>query len=145
MSTEGTIIDILLVEDNPGDAKLVKKSFELGGVANRIYHVSDGQEALDFLRHKGIYADAPRPGLILLDLNLPGIDGREVLADIKVDPDLLTIPVIVMTTSAAEEDILASYKLHVNCFITKPVKVEDFVRVVKSIDEFWIGVVTLPK
>lgn len=145
MSTSIEIIDILLVEDNPGDARLVQKAFELGRLANKIYHVSDGESALKFLRKEEPYSDAPRPDIILLDLNMPGLDGREVLAQVKSDPDLLTIPIIVMTTSSAEQDILESYKLHVNCYITKPVQVQDFINVVKTIDEFWIGVVCLPK
>lgn len=145
MSIAGQVVDILLVEDNPGDAKLVQKAFELGRLANRIFHMRDGGEALDFLYRRGEYGDVPRPDIILLDLNMPGIDGRQVLAEIKADPELLTIPVIVMTTSSAEQDILESYKLHVNCYITKPVQVQDFLNVVKTIDEFWIGVVCLPK
>lgn len=145
MSTSIEIIDILLVEDNPGDARLVQKAFELGRLANKIYHVSDGESALKFLRKEEPYSDAPRPDIILLDLNMPGLDGREVLAQVKSDPDLLTIPIIIMTTSSAEQDILESYKLHVNCYITKPVQVQDFINVVKTIDEFWIGVVCLPK
>lgn len=144
MSITGDIIDILLVEDNPGDAKLVQKAFQLGRLANRIFHAHDGEEALDFLYKRGKYEDAPRPDIILLDLNMPGIDGRQVLAQIKADPVLLTIPVIVMTTSSAEQDILESYKLHVNCYVTKPVQVQDFLNVIRTIDEFWIGVVCLP-
>lgn len=144
MSITGDIIDILLVEDNPGDAKLVQKAFQLGRLANRIFHAKDGEEALDFLYKRGKYEDAPRPDIILLDLNMPGIDGRQVLAQIKADPVLLTIPVIVMTTSSAEQDILESYKLHVNCYVTKPVQVQDFLNVIRTIDEFWIGVVCLP-
>ncbi|MBI1334220.1 MAG: response regulator [Armatimonadetes bacterium] len=145
MSYSGQVIDILLVEDNPGDAKLVQKAFELGKLANRIWHVPDGERALQFLHHEGEFAEAPRPDIILLDLNMPGIDGREVLSHIKNSPDLMTIPVIIMTTSSAEQDILESYKLHVNCYITKPVQVQDFITVVKTIDEFWIGVVKLPR
>ena len=145
MSIAGDIVDILLVEDNPGDARLVQKAFETGRLANRIYHVLDGEEALDFLFRRGKHSNAPRPDIIMLDLNMPGIDGRAVLAIIKANPDLLTIPVIIMTTSAAEQDILESYKLHVNCYITKPVQVQDFLRVVRTIDEFWIGVVCLPE
>lgn len=144
MSIAGEFVDILLVEDNPGDARLVQKAFEMGRLANRIFHVPDGEEALDFLFHRGKYPDALRPDIIMLDLNMPGIDGREVLSIIKANPDLMTIPVIIMTTSAAERDILESYKLHVNCYITKPVQVQDFLNVVKTIDEFWIGVVCLP-
>ncbi len=144
MSITGDIIDILLVEDNPGDAKLVQKAFQLGRLANRIFHAKDGEEALDFLYKRGKFEDAPRPDIILLDLNMPGIDGRQVLAQIKSDSALLTIPVIVMTTSSAEQDILESYKLHVNCYVTKPVQVQDFLNVIRTIDEFWIGVVCLP-
>ena len=144
MSITGDIIDILLVEDNPGDAKLVQKAFQLGRLANRIFHAKDGEEALDFLYKRGKFEDAPRPDIILLDLNMPGIDGRQVLAQIKSDSALLTIPVIVMTTSSAEQDILESYKLHVNCYVTKPVQMQDFLNVIRTIDEFWIGVVCLP-
>jgi two-component system response regulator len=141
---EPKIIDILLVEDNAGDALLVQKAFELGRIANRIYTVGDGEEALAFLRGEGKYSEMPRPDLIILDLNMPKLDGREVLAEIKSDPNLLMIPVIVMTTSADERDIINSYKLHVNCYITKPVQVREFLEVIKAIDYFWIGVVTLP-
>ena len=137
-------IDILLVEDNPGDARLVQKAFELGQLVNRFFHVSDGQEALDFLRRRGQHQDSQRPDIILLDLNMPGIDGRQVLAEIKVDPELLTIPVIVMTTSAAEQDIETCYKLHANCYIMKPLQVQEFLDLVKRIEEFWIGIVCLP-
>ena len=144
MSITRQALDILLVEDNPGDAKLVQKAFEIGRVFNRIFHVPSGEEALDFLHKRGNHQNAQRPDIILLDLNMPGIDGRQVLAEIKNDPELLTIPVIVMTTSCAEQDILESYKLHVNCYITKPVQVQDFLNVVRTIDEFWIGVVSLP-
>lgn len=144
MGIEPKIIDILLVEDNAGDALLVQKAFELGRIANRIYTVGDGEEALAFLRGEGKYEEMPRPDLIILDLNMPKLDGREVLAEIKSDPNLLMIPVIVMTTSADERDIINSYKLHVNCYITKPVQVREFLEVIKAIDYFWIGVVTLP-
>ncbi len=144
MGKEPKIIDILLVEDNAGDALLVQKAFELGRIANRIYTVGDGEEALAFLRGEGKYSEMPRPDLIILDLNMPKLDGREVLAEIKSDPNLLMIPVIVMTTSADERDIINSYKLHVNCYITKPVQVREFLEVIKAIDYFWIGVVTLP-
>lgn len=138
------VIDILLVEDNAGDALLVQKAFELGRIANRIFTVTDGEEALAFLRGEGKYAGVPRPDLIILDLNMPVLDGREALAMIKADPALLSIPIIVMTTSDDERDIVNSYKLHVNCYITKPVQVREFLEVIKAIDYFWIGVVTLP-
>lgn len=137
-------IDILLVEDNPGDALLVQRAFELGRIANRIFTVSNGQEALSFLRGESPYEEAPRPDLIILDLNMPKMDGREALQAIKADPNLLMIPVIVMTTSSDERDIVNSYKLHVNCYITKPVQVREFLDLIKAIDYFWIGVVTLP-
>ena len=138
------VIDILLIEDNPGDALLVQKAFELGRIANEIYTVTNGEEALDFLRRESTYRDVPRPDLIILDLNMPKMDGRELLGIIKSDPDLLSIPVIVMTTSDLEQDIINSYKQHVNCYITKPVQVREFLEVIKAIDYFWIGIVALP-
>lgn len=144
MSIAGDIIDILLIEDNPGDTKLVQKAFEIGRLANRIFHVENGEEALDYLFRRGPYVNASRPDIILLDLNMPGVDGRQVLSEIKGDDRLKTIPVIIMTSSMAEQDILESYELHANCYITKPVNVQDFIEVVKTIDQFWIGVVCLP-
>ncbi|MBI1334218.1 MAG: response regulator [Armatimonadetes bacterium] len=144
MGREPKIIDILLVEDNAGDALLVQKAFELGRIANHIFTVPNGEEALKFLKGEGDYAGSPRPDLIILDLNMPIMDGREALGKIKADPDLLSIPIIVMTTSDDERDIMNSYKLHVNCYITKPVQVRDFLEVIKAIDYFWIGVVSLP-
>ena len=141
MSNEVTI---LLVEDNEGDVRLTREALEEGRVANRLIVARDGMEALSILRQQGTYSDSPRPDLILLDLNLPKKDGRAVLAEIKADPNLMRIPVVVLTTSKAEEDILRTYDLHANCYITKPVDFEKFVTVVKSIDEFWLTVVRLP-
>jgi two-component system, chemotaxis family, response regulator Rcp1 len=140
----GRPIEILLVEDNPGDVRLTMEGLNEGKVRNNLNVVKDGVEALAFLRRKGEFADAVRPDLILLDLNLPRKDGREVLADIKSDPDLKTIPVVVLTTSRAEQDVLHSYQLQANCYITKPVDLEQFITVVKSIEDFWLTIVTLP-
>ena len=140
----GRPIEILLVEDNPGDVRLTVESLNEGKVRNNLHVAKDGVEALSFLRRQGEHADAVRPDLILLDLNLPRKDGREVLADIKADPDLKTIPVVVLTTSRAEQDVLHSYELQANCYITKPVDLEQFIHVVKSIEDFWLTVVTLP-
>jgi CheY-like chemotaxis protein len=140
----GRPIEILLVEDNPGDVRLTVEGLNEGKVRNNLHVARDGVEALSFLRHEGQFADAVRPDLILLDLNLPRKDGREVLADIKSDPELKTIPVVVLTTSRAEQDVLHSYELQANCYITKPVDLEQFITVVKSIEEFWLTIVTLP-
>lgn len=140
----GRPIEILLVEDNPGDVRLTVEGLNEGKVRNNLHVAKDGVEALAFLRKEGDYSDAVRPDLILLDLNLPRKDGREVLADIKADPDLKTIPVVVLTTSRAEQDILHSYQLQANCYITKPVDLEQFIHVVKTIEDFWLTVVTLP-
>ena len=129
-------VEILLVEDNPGDVRLTKEALQEGKVYNQLYVASDGVEALAFMRREGRYAEAPRPDLILLDLNLPKKDGREVLEEIKNDPDLRRIPVVILTTSQAESDILKSYNLHANCYITKPVDLEQFIKVVKSVDCF---------
>ena len=137
-------IEILLVEDNPGDVELTVEALKEGRVANHLHVVSDGVEAVAYLRAEGPYAGRPRPDLVLLDLNLPKRDGREVLAEIKSDADLKRIPIVVLTTSEAEQDVLRSYALHANCYITKPVDFEQFIRVVKSIDEFWLSVVRLP-
>jgi two-component system, chemotaxis family, response regulator Rcp1 len=137
-------IDILLVEDNPGDVRLTKEALRDGKIINSMSVVANGVEALDFLRRRGRYADAARPDVILLDLNLPRKDGREVLADIKNDPELKRIPVVVITSSSAETDILKSYNLGANCYVTKPVDLEQFVTVVKSIEQFWLGIVKLP-
>ncbi len=138
-------IEILLVEDNAADVRLTEEALKEGKVRNNLHVARDGMEALEFLRRQGKYANATRPDLILLDLNLPRRDGREVLAEIKDDADLKLIPVVVLTTSSAEADILKSYKLHANCYITKPVDLEQFVQVVKSIDDFWLTVVRLPR
>ncbi|WP_141592424.1 response regulator [Myxococcus sp. AB056] len=140
----GSPIEILLVEDNPGDVRLTVEALKEGKVRNRLSVARDGVEALAFLRRQGAYADAAQPDLILLDLNLPRKDGREVLAEIKVDPALRRIPVVVLTTSKAEEDILRTYDLHANCYIAKPVDLEQFISVVRSIDDFWLSVVRLP-
>lgn len=137
-------IEILLVEDNPADVRLTQEALKEGKVRNVLHVARDGIEAIEFLRRVGKHSNAVRPDLILLDLNLPRKDGREVLADIKADPDLKAIPVVVLTTSSAEQDIFKSYKLHANCYITKPVDLDQFVGVVKSIDDFWLTVVRLP-
>ena len=144
MSVYGGSIQVLLVEDNPGDVRLTKEALKEGKLLNQLTVVGDGVEALSFLRKEGKYADAIQPELILLDLNLPKKDGREVLAEIKADPKLRRIPVVVLTTSSAEEDILKIYDLHANCYITKPVDLEQFMGVVKSIEDFWVTVVKLP-
>ena len=140
----GRPIEILLVEDNPGDVRLTIEALKEGKVRNRLSVARDGVEALAFLRREGPHAKASRPDLILLDLNLPKKDGREVLAEIKEDSRLRRIPVVVLTTSKAEEDILRTYDLHANCYITKPVDLEQFISVVRSIDDFWLSVVRLP-
>ena len=137
-------VEILLVEDNPGDVRLTREALREGKVYNNLHWAKDGVEALEFLRQEGKYAAAPRPDIILLDLNLPKKDGREVLQEIKSDETLRRIPVVVLTTSKAEEDVLRSYNLHANCYVTKPVDLEKFIVVVKSIDVFWLTVVTLP-
>jgi CheY-like chemotaxis protein len=138
-------IEILLVEDNPGDVDLTKEGLARAKVRNRLHVVDDGALALDFLYRRGVYAAAPRPDLILLDLNLPKKDGRQVLAEIKGDPAIADIPVVVLTTSEAEEDILRAYQLHANCYVTKPVHFKQFLKVVETIEEFWLTVVKLPK
>lgn len=137
--------EILLVEDNPGDVRLTQECFKESKISNNLSVVMDGQEAIDFLRQKGNFANVPRPDLILLDLNLPRKDGREVLAEIKADPDLRKIPVVVLTISKAEQDILKSYDLHANCFITKPIDINQFTAIVKSIEDFWLTIVKLPR
>jgi CheY-like chemotaxis protein len=141
---QGRPIEILLVEDNPGDVRLTIEALKEGKVHNKLTVARDGVEAVDFLRRQGRFTDASRPDLILLDLNLPRKDGREVLAEIKEDPVLRRIPVVVLTTSKAEEDIVRTYDLHANCYITKPVDLEQFISVVRSIDDFWLSVVRLP-
>jgi chemotaxis family two-component system response regulator Rcp1 len=144
-SPGGRPIEILLVEDNPGDVRLTIEGLNEGKVRNNLHVARDGVEAIAFLRREGQFSDAVRPDLILLDLNLPRKDGREVLADIKSDPDLKTIPVVVLTTSRAEQDVLHSYELQANCYITKPVDLEQFITVVRSIENFWLTIVTLPR
>jgi len=141
----GSPIDILLVEDNPGDVRLTKEALSASKLSNQLHVVPDGVEALAYLRQQGPYARQPRPDLILLDLNLPKKDGREVLADIKADPLLKRIPVVILTTSQAEQDILKTYELHANCYVTKPVDLDQFVEVVKSIKDFWLTIVKLPQ
>lgn len=137
-------IQILLVEDNPGDVRLTKEALRGARVANELHVVGDGEEAIEFLRQRGNHADAPRPDIVLLDLNLPRIDGVEVLADIKSDPDLAKIPIIVLTSSSAEVDIQRAYELHANCFISKPVDFTEFIGAVRSLEGFWLRIVRLP-
>jgi CheY-like chemotaxis protein len=137
-------VEILLVEDNAGDVRLTKEALKEGKVYNNLHWAKDGVDALEFLRREGKHAKAPRPDIILLDLNLPKKDGREVLSEIKSDDQLKHIPVVILTTSKAEEDVLRSYELHANCYITKPVDLGKFIIVVQSIDRFWLTVVTLP-
>ena len=144
MVDENRPVEILLVEDNPGDERLTREALKEGKVYSNLHWVKDGVEAMEFLRREGTYKDVPRPDIILLDLNLPKKDGREVLQDIKNDDALKRIPVVVLTTSKAEEDVLRTYNLHANCYVTKPVDLEKFIVVVKSIDVFWLTVVTLP-
>jgi len=137
--------EILLVEDNPADVELTQYLMKQGKIFVNLHVAVDGFEALNFLRREGQYADVPRPDLVLLDLNLPGKDGREVLAEMKSDPNLKTIPVVVLTTSQADEDVLKSYNLGANCFISKPVGMEEFAKVVNSIEDFWFTIVRLPQ
>jgi chemotaxis family two-component system response regulator Rcp1 len=140
----GKPVEILLVEDNPGDVRLTVEALKDAKVCNNLHVAEDGVEAMAFLRREGRYADAPRPDVILLDLNLPKKDGREVLTEVKEDSDLRRIPVVVLTVSQAEEDILKTYDLHANCYITKPVDLDRFLTVVRSIEDFWLTVVKLP-
>lgn len=144
-SGPGRPIDVLLVEDDPGDELITREAFEHNKIKNNLHVAHDGEEGLDFLYKRGPYADAPRPDLILLDLNLPKYDGRQLLEQIKNDADLCTIPVVVLTTSSAEEDILKSYKLHANAYVTKPVDLDQFMSAVRQIDEFFVQVVRLPQ
>lgn len=143
--SKGRPIEILLVEDSPGDVRLTQEALRDAKIANNLHVASDGDLALDFLHKRGQHAGAPTPDLILLDLNLPRKDGREVLAEIKADPGLKRIPVVVLTTSGAERDIVESYELHANCFVTKPVDFSQFMTVVRSIQDFWFTVVKLPE
>jgi CheY-like chemotaxis protein len=136
---------ILLVEDDPGDVRLTREALKDGKLANELHAVADGPSALAFLRREPPFVDAPRPDLIFLDLNLPGMHGTEVLARIKSDEDLVAIPVTVLTTSAADEDITRSYRLHANAYVTKPVGLEEFLEVVRQLDEFWVQIVRLPR
>jgi CheY-like chemotaxis protein len=140
-----TEIDVLLVEDDAGDVLMTQEAFEHHKLRNQLHVVSDGVEALAFLRREGEFADAPRPGLILLDLNLPRKDGREVLEEVKNDASLRSIPIVVLTTSQAEEDILRSYNLHANAYVAKPVDFERFIQVIRQIDDFFVSVVKLPR
>ena len=143
-TTDGKAIEILLVEDNPGDARLAKEALRESKLRNNLNIVVDGVEAMDYLHKKGKYADATTPDLVLLDLNLPKKDGREVLAEVKADDKLKRIPVVILTTSTAEEDVLKTYDLHANCYISKPIDLDQFMKVVKSIEDFWITIVKLP-
>jgi chemotaxis family two-component system response regulator Rcp1 len=139
------VIEVLLVEDSPGDVRLMREAFKDAKMHINLHVASDGNEAIAFLGRKGEHANAPRPDLILLDLNLPKKDGREVLAELKESPVLKSIPVVILTTSASEADIQGSYQRHANCYITKPVDLEGFLKVVRSIDSFWLSVVKLPR
>ena len=141
---DGKPIEILLVEDNPGDVRLTREALQEGKVINTLHTAADGVQALEYLKQEGEYTDAVRPDIILLDLNLPRMDGRELLAIIKSDLDLRRIPVVILTTSKAEEDIIETYDLHANCFITKPVDLDQFFVVVQSVEEFWFSIVRLP-
>lgn len=141
----GSPIEILLVEDNPGDVRLTREAFLDAKISNRIHTVCDGVEAMAFLNHEGAYTSAPSPDLILLDLNLPKKDGREVLAAVKADEKIKHIPVVVLTTSNAERDIVKSYELQANCYVTKPVDLDQFLNTVKSIGDFWLAIVKLPR
>ena len=147
MNTEnlGKPIDILLVDDNAGDARLALESLKESKIRNTLNWVQDGVEAMAFLRRHGKYATAPRPDLILLDLNMPKMDGRKVLAEVKSDSDLKRIPVVILTISKSEEDILKTYDLHANCFITKPLDLDQFLKVIRSIEDFWLTIVRLPR
>ncbi len=145
VDNDGRLIEILMVEDNPGDVRLAREAMKQSKLGNRLQVVGDGIEAMEFLRRQGRFADATRPDLILLDLNLPRMDGREVLAALKSDPDLKTIPVVVLTTSRAEADVESAYALHANCYIVKPVDFDQFMKVVQQVDDFWVNVVTLPR
>ncbi len=140
----GRPIEILLVEDSPSDAALTKEALHEGRVLNNLHLVQDGEQALAFVRREGRYGDSPRPDLILLDLNLPKKDGREVLAEIKADASLKCIPVVVLTTSKDESDVMAAYGSNANCYLAKPVDLERFIEMVRSIDNFWLNIVTLP-
>jgi two-component system, chemotaxis family, response regulator Rcp1 len=143
-NTNLTSVDILVVEDNPGDARLIKEVLNDNKIYSTLFIVNDGVEAMNFLRKEGKYKNVPIPDLVILDLNLPKKDGREVLSEIKADDELKHIPIVIMTISQAEEDILKTYNLHANCYITKPIDLNQFVKVVKSIEDFWFSIVKLP-
>jgi two-component system, chemotaxis family, response regulator Rcp1 len=138
-------VEILLIEDSPSDANLTIKQFNQAKIANNLCWVEDGETGMDVLRQQGEYANACRPDLILLDLNLPGMDGREVLEEVKSDPDLKRIPVVILTTSADEEDVLRSYNLNANCYVTKPIDIYQFIHIVQLIQDFWLAAVRLPQ
>ncbi len=138
------IVDVLLVEDDEGDVLMTREAFEHYKIRNKLHVVTDGEQAIQFVRRQGDFAEAPRPGLIMLDLNLPRRDGLEVLAELKADPDLRRIPVVILTTSQAEEDIVRSYTLHANAYVTKPVDFDRFIEVIRQIDNFFVAVVKLP-
>lgn len=140
-----TPIDILMVEDNPGDARLTREALKESKICNNLHHVVDGVEAMAFLKKEGSYKDVPTPDIIFLDLNLPRKDGRQVLAELKVIPRLKHIPVVVLTTSEAEQDVVKSYELHANCYITKPVDLDKFVEIIHGIENFWLSIVKLPR
>lgn len=140
----GRPVEFLLAEDNPGDVRLTKEALRESKISNNLNVVPDGVEAMAFLHREGKYADAPRPDVILLDLNLPKKDGREVLAEVKADPSLRLIPVVIITSSEAEQDVLKTYELYANCYVTKPVDLEQFIKVIQSIETFWLTIVTLP-
>lgn len=140
----GRPADFLLVEDNPGDVRLTQEALKSHKVQNNLHVAIDGEEAMAFLHRQGKYANAPRPDIILLDLNLPKKDGREVLAEIKSDPNLKTIPVVIITSSEAEQDVIKSYNLNANCYVTKPVNLDQFIKVVQSVNDFWLTIVKLP-
>ena len=144
MVGENRPVEILLVEDNPGDERLTREALKEGKVYSNLHWVKDGVEAMEFLRRQGRHSSAPRPDIILLDLNLPKKDGRQVLSEMKQDDGLKSIPVVVLTTSEAEQDILRSYELHANCYISKPVDLEKFISIVRAIEDFWLAVVKLP-
>jgi CheY-like chemotaxis protein len=144
MNSEMKMIEILLIEDNPGDAELARETLATSKIRNKLHVVIDGEKAMDFLYKRGVYAEVPRPDIIILDLNLPRKDGREVLAEIKMDDDLKRIPVVILSSSKAEEDILKSYNLHANCYITKPLDFRQFTKIVESIENFWLTIVKLP-
>lgn len=144
-SKNGSTVEILLVDDSTGDVRLAQEALKDAKVVNKIHVASNGVEALAFLRREGQYTDAPRPDLILLDLNMPRMDGREVLVEIKKDPSLRRIPVVILTTSDAEQDVLKTYDLHANCYVTKPIDFEQFIAVLRSIEDFWLTIVKLPQ